>query len=95
MAPSDHDLLVETHAVVKRMDAVLFGNGREGLLERTVRLEQGQTDLRYDLERYTEEKVAEVKADTPGKGGQRFAMGAGLLALVTAIVQGILQAGQQ
>lgn len=38
LSPSDHDLLIEIHTVVKALDRTVNGNGRPGLIEEVAAL---------------------------------------------------------
>ena len=87
----------------ERMAAVhkeIFGNGRPGLLTLQAEDRAAIRELRSDMEQFTTKKVEEVearaielakevKADTPSKGGQRFAQVGTVAALIVAVWQGV------
>lgn len=107
MLTSDHDMIVSMHTTLQRMDKVLFGNGREGLIETVAGQEVKIAEVRSDLEKFVEKKVEDakqenvtvvaqakedLKRETPGKGGQRYAQITATVAVLVAVIQGVVTA---
>lgn len=104
---SDHDLIVSMFTTLNRIDKTVFGNGQPGLLNDHVSLKQEVKEVRTDLEKFVvatveeakQENVAVVaeaketlKRETPGKGGQRYAQITATVAVLVAVVQGVVTA---
>jgi hypothetical protein len=104
---SDHDLIVSMFTTLNRIDKTVFGNGQPGLLSDHTALKQEVREVRTDLQAFVEAKVEEakqenvvvvaeaketLKRETPGKGGQRYAQITATVAVLVAVVQGVLAA---
>lgn len=104
---SDHDLIVSMFTTLNRIDKTVFGNGQPGLLSDHTALKQEVKEVRTDLEKFVvatveeakQENVAvvatakeDLKRETPGKGGQRFAQATAAAAFVVAVIQGVMAA---
>lgn len=74
---SDHDLLVEVHTILTRLDKTVNGNGRPGLLQDHTALQQSHDSL--------VEEVHEIRSLVPSRKEKVVGISAVIAAGVTSL----------